>query len=166
MVRRCLPFLILSYGMHLSSPETHYNNAIMVPMTSQITSLTIVCSTVYSGADQRKHQSSASLALVRRIHQWPVRKILMMSSCVLWWPETVHGRCNYYIPTPAILLYGSEACESLQKMHQSGTNGQTSSLSFFVAKTSSNDLRFFDNKLTYKCGKKKSVYYIIDARLI
>ena len=31
-------------------------------MASQITSLTIVYSTVYSGADQRKHQSSASLA--------------------------------------------------------------------------------------------------------
>ena len=31
---------------------------------SQITSLTIVYSTVYSGADQSKHQSSASLAFV------------------------------------------------------------------------------------------------------
>ena len=28
--------------------------------------------TVYSGADQRKHQSSASLAFVRGIHRWPV----------------------------------------------------------------------------------------------
>ena len=36
-----------------------------------ITSLTIVYSTVYSGADQRKHQSSASLAFVRGTHQWP-----------------------------------------------------------------------------------------------
>ena len=33
----------------------------MNAMASQITSLTIVYSTVYSGADQRKHQSSASL---------------------------------------------------------------------------------------------------------
>ena len=39
---------------------------------SQITSLTIVYSTVYSGADQRKHQSSASLAFARGIHRWPV----------------------------------------------------------------------------------------------
>ena len=38
----------------------------------QITSLTIVYSTVYSGADHRKHQSSASLAFVRGIHRWPV----------------------------------------------------------------------------------------------
>ena len=41
-------------------------------MASQITSLTIVYSTVYSGADQRKHQSSASLAFVRGIHRGPV----------------------------------------------------------------------------------------------
>ena len=37
----------------------------------QITSLTIVYSTVYSSVDQRKHQSSASLAFVRGIHRWP-----------------------------------------------------------------------------------------------
>ena len=35
----------------------------MGKMASQTISLTIVYSTVYSGADQRKHQSSASLAL-------------------------------------------------------------------------------------------------------
>ena len=50
----------------------HYSDVIMSAMTSQITSLTIVYSTVYSGADQRKHQSSASLAFVRGIHRWPV----------------------------------------------------------------------------------------------
>ena len=47
--------------------EYHYNDVIMSAMASQITSLTIVYSTVYSGADQRKHQSSASLAFVRGI---------------------------------------------------------------------------------------------------
>ena len=45
---------------------------IMDAMASQISSLTIVYSTVYSGADQRKYQSSASLAFVRGIHRWPV----------------------------------------------------------------------------------------------
>ena len=39
---------------------------------SQITSLTIVYSSVFSGADQRKHRRSASLAFVWRIHRWPV----------------------------------------------------------------------------------------------
>ena len=46
----------------------HYNCVIM----TQITSLTIVYSTVYSGEDLRKHQSSASLAFVQGIHRWPV----------------------------------------------------------------------------------------------
>ena len=44
----------------------------MGPMASQITSLTIVYTTVYSGPDQRKHQSSASLVFVRGIHRSPV----------------------------------------------------------------------------------------------
>ena len=39
----------------------------MSEMASQI-----VNSTVYSGADQRKHQSSTSLAFVQGIHRWPV----------------------------------------------------------------------------------------------
>ena len=46
----------------------HYCDAIMSAMASQITSITIVYSNVYSGTDQRKHQSSASLACVREIH--------------------------------------------------------------------------------------------------
>ena len=41
-------------------------------IASQITSLTIVYWTVYSDADQRKHQSSASLAFVWGIHRGPV----------------------------------------------------------------------------------------------
>ena len=50
----------------------HYNDVKMRAMASQITSLTIVYSTVCSSADQRKHQSSASLAFVLGIHRWPV----------------------------------------------------------------------------------------------
>ena len=44
----------------------------MATLASQITSLAIVYSIVYSDADQRKHQSSASLAFVRGIHRGPV----------------------------------------------------------------------------------------------
>ena len=52
-------------------------NVIVIAMTmgaisSQITSLTVVYSTVYSDADQRKYQSSAPLAFVRGIHRGPV----------------------------------------------------------------------------------------------
>ena len=50
----------------------HNIDVIMTTMASQITSLTVVYSTVYSDADQRKHQSSTSLAFVRGIHRGPV----------------------------------------------------------------------------------------------
>ena len=52
--------------------NTHYNDVTMDAIASQITIPTIVYSTVNSDADQRKHQSSASLAFVRGIHQGPV----------------------------------------------------------------------------------------------
>ena len=51
---------------------THSNDVTMGAIASQIASLTIVYSIVYSDADQRKHQSSASLAFVRGIHRGPV----------------------------------------------------------------------------------------------
>ena len=41
----------------------------MITIASQITSLAVVYSNVYSDADQRKHQSSASLAFVWGIHR-------------------------------------------------------------------------------------------------
>ena len=47
-------------------------DVIMDAIGSQITSLAIVYPTVYSGADQRKHQNSASLAFVRGCHRGPV----------------------------------------------------------------------------------------------
>ena len=52
--------------------EGHYNDVIMGAMASQTGSLMIIYSNVDSSADQTKHQSSASLASVRRIHRWPV----------------------------------------------------------------------------------------------
>ena len=50
----------------------HYDDVIMSTIASQITSLTIVYSTVHWGADQSKHQSPASLAFVWGIHRGPV----------------------------------------------------------------------------------------------
>ena len=52
--------------------KLHCHDAIMSVIASQITSLAIVYLAVYSGTDQRKHQSSASLAFVRGIHRWLV----------------------------------------------------------------------------------------------
>ena len=50
----------------------HYNDVIMSAIASQMTGVSIVCSTFGSGADKKKHQSSASLAFVWGIHRWPV----------------------------------------------------------------------------------------------
>ena len=53
----------------------HYNGVIMSAMASQITGFSIVCSIVSSDADQRKHQSYASLAFVWGIHRGPVNSV-------------------------------------------------------------------------------------------
>ena len=50
----------------------HYIDVIMGTIASHIASVSIVCSTICSGSDQRKHQSSTLLAFVRGIHRWPV----------------------------------------------------------------------------------------------
>ena len=52
-----------------SSIRLHYNDIMVGAVAFQIASLTIVYSSVYSEADQRKRQSSASLTFVRGIHR-------------------------------------------------------------------------------------------------
>ena len=59
----------------------HYNDVVMSAMAFQITSLAIVYSTFYSGADQRKHESS-----LRGIHRWPATQRASDSENVsIWW---------------------------------------------------------------------------------
>ena len=60
-------------------------------IASQITSLTIVYSTVYSDAGQRKYQRSASLAFVRGIHRRPVSNAENVS---IWWRHHVPVACS------------------------------------------------------------------------
>ena len=62
----------------------------MGAIASQIISLTSVFSTVYSDADQRKHQNYASLAFARGIHPCPLRAIptcscLWLNVHASWW---------------------------------------------------------------------------------
>ena len=60
------------FAMWTFQRKSHDSDVIMSAAAFQITGISIVYSTVCSGADQRKHQSSASLAFVRGIHRWPV----------------------------------------------------------------------------------------------
>ena len=55
----------------------------MGAMAAEITSLTIVYSTIHSGADQRKYQGSASLAFVRGIHRGKMASNAETVS--IWW---------------------------------------------------------------------------------
>ena len=61
--------------------QVHYNDVIMGTMVSQITSLTIVYWTVYSGADQRKHQSSTSLGT----GEFPAQMASNAENVSMWW---------------------------------------------------------------------------------
>ena len=100
----------------------HYGDVIMTRMASWITSLTIVYSIVYSGEDQRKLQSSASLAFVRWIHRrpvnsphkWPVtRKMFPFDDVIMVYPvkypshkggcrfhDTIYSGDPYFLPWP------------------------------------------------------------------
>ena len=85
IVPRCSNFICVWY----SSDENRYSDVLIGAMVSQITSISIVYSTVYSGVDQRKYQSSASTAsrwLVNSPHKGPVsRKILPFDDLIIWW---------------------------------------------------------------------------------
>ena len=70
----------------------------MSAMTYQITGVSLVYSTVCSGSDKKKHQSSVSLAFVRGIHRWPVnsphkgpvtRKMIPFDDAIMWF--NTHG---------------------------------------------------------------------------
>ena len=87
----------------------HYCDVIMSEIASQITSFTIVCSTVCSVADQRKHQSYASLAFVRGIHRrqmnsphkGPVtRKMFPFDDVIMWIFNIIKTPTAYWTHLP------------------------------------------------------------------
>ena len=81
---------LIRHYAHVASLHCHYSDVTMSAMASQITGIMIVYSTVCSGVDQRKHQSSASLAFVRGIHQCPVNSPNSGADNVsIWWHH--HG---------------------------------------------------------------------------
>ena len=68
---------------------------IMGSMAYQITSLTIVYSTVYSDADQRKHQISASLAVCGEFTgtgEFPAQMVSNTENVSIWWRHHVHNQ--------------------------------------------------------------------------
>ena len=102
--------LVIIWKLH---NDLHYCDVIMGAIESRINSLKIVYSTVYSSADQRKHQNSASLAFVRGIHRgpvnsphkWPVtRKMFPIDDVIMIsFPSSTRTHC--YIPRMLALTY-------------------------------------------------------------
>ena len=83
----------------------HYSEVIKRTMESQFTGVSIVCTTVCSGADQEKYQSSASLAFVRRIHRWPAnfphkgpvtRKMFPFDDVIVCYFARGGGGCQHF----------------------------------------------------------------------
>ena len=86
----------------------------MTMLASQITSLTVVYSIVYSGVNQRKHQSSASLAFVREIHRgpvnfphkWPVtRKMFPFDDVIMGLNVSTETILCWIIPVPVQFVW-------------------------------------------------------------
>ena len=89
----------------------HYDDVTMTTIASQITSLMVVYLTVYSDADQRKHQSSASLAFVWGIHRgpvisphkWPVtRKMFPFDDVIMYWRQDIPALGANTMPAEAL----------------------------------------------------------------
>ena len=88
-------FTTWHFPQHYSKSNINqYSDVIMTTMASQITSLAFVYSIVYSCADLRERQRSASLAFVRRIHRWPAnfpnhgpvtRKMFSFDDVIMQW---------------------------------------------------------------------------------
>ena len=111
---------------------SHYCNDVSLPWrhnehdASQINTISIVYWAICSGAGQRKHQNSASLAFVRGIHQWLVnsphkrpviRKMFPFDDIVMWCLASIsHSlitkpiHSNQRRPLPIDLLWDLDTC--------------------------------------------------------
>ena len=113
-------------GSNCSLKSAHYSDVIMSAMASQITGVPIAYSTVWSGTDQRKHQSTASLAFVRGIHLWPVnsphkgpvtRKMFPFDDVIISWVKSRYRRLMANSHTASFHIH---MCTNLTDMHIAG----------------------------------------------
>ena len=113
-----------SHTLSTSNCQKWYNGfSAIITETSQMTSLTIIYSTVNSGADQtKKHQSSASLAFVWGIHRrpvnsphkWPVtRKMFPFDDVIMMniIPH-IHQSCSQYLHICSCIWSGNVCYKS------------------------------------------------------
>ena len=112
----------------------HYNAVIMSMVASQITSFTIVYSTIYSSTDERKHQRSVSLAFLRGIHRWPVnsphkgpvtRKMFPFDDVIMFGGHQItvvlYGECQLVAIAGTIILVPCQGVKSLRLISRLGS---------------------------------------------
>ena len=93
----------------------------MSVMASQITSFTMVHSTVYSGADQRKHQSSASLVFWGNspvTGQFPAQRASNAENVSIWWRHHEPWKCRQitydtYVEHIELCLLGAKGFKAI-----------------------------------------------------
>ena len=129
----------------------HYSGVIMSAIASQITRFTIVYSSVYSAATQRKHQSFAQLAFVRGIHRWPVNS-----------PHKGPVSRNMF-PFDGVIMNSRKITKSFVKwqMGSYGDNLYEISLSLFLTWGIELGVSFGGQHMTYRRDK-----YIIEIQVI
>ena len=135
----------------------NYDDVIMSAIASLITSLTIGYSIVYPGADQSKHQSSASLAFVWGIHRrpvnsphkWPVtRKMFQFDDVIMeyravnftteylnlsyWIPRHTRHKINYTesVKFPSIIITETTNFTDFTRILRPRQNGRISQTAF------------------------------------
>ena len=127
--------------------DIHYGDVMMGTIASQITSFTIVYSTAYSSVDQRKHQSSASLAFVRGIHRGPVNSPHK-------WPVT-----RNFFPFDDVIMtyktYLAPACMSVNWVNIGLVNGSSLSRHKALAQT---NVGYFKTKTFVVCRMSPILY--------
>ena len=134
--------------------EKHYSDVIMSAMTSQITSVSIVYSTVCSGADQRKLQSSVSLVLwgefsrepVNSTHKGPVtlKKLYLMTSS--YWPWDDRIALTFITPDSSLKCFLLKLTQGGMQWNPMFEDATSNSLQVFI---------FWGNILWVKLKKKK-----------
>ena len=123
---------------HNKTNHNHYSDVIMSAMAPHFTGVSIAYSSVCSGADQRKHKSSASLAFMRReFHRWPVNSphkgpvtrklvpfddVIMTKLCAYFMEPTEGGHISQsmyprYSPAPDNVLSSQEATNESSAWH-------------------------------------------------
>ena len=98
--------------------KQHYSDFIMGMMASQITSLTIVYSTVYSGTDHRKHQN-LQVTGVRSENspvtgEFPAKRYSNAENVFIWWHhhKDPEYKPHWYWPSlPWIFNFQNQKCD-------------------------------------------------------